>query len=305
VVDVVYIAACALDTRFTRICVASVRRLYPDIPIRLLPGGKLPKSLVRELRRYFGVEIAKIPEGNYGWGFVKLEPLFGTRGERFLVLDSDTVMTGPILQLAVGYDADFIVDNENQLDERAKEIYYNFEKVQEEGELIPKPAFLFNTGQWFGRSGALTRQDFNGLVEWEFPRRPKRPTIFKNGDQGVFNFVINEQYRAGKIRVARVPLMRWPGHGMHGLEAAAVFNGTAPPSIVHWAGMKKVRQRDMVGADLLAFFEKQYYRRLPAGGVRRLLKGCKDTLSQWQRSFLARVKLTFRYKMMTRSPKGA
>ena len=97
-VDRIYVAASSLDARYTRICVASIRYFCHEIPVQLLVGGPLQQGLAEELRHYWNVEIAKLPvTGDYGWGFVKLEALFGTPGERFLVLDSDTVITGPVL----------------------------------------------------------------------------------------------------------------------------------------------------------------------------------------------------------------
>jgi hypothetical protein len=297
VVDRIYIAASALDARYTRICVASVRYFYPKLPIQLLAGGPLQRGLEEELKRYWDVAVADFPRRNYGWGFVKLEPLFRPPGERFLILDSDTVMTGPVLELANGRDEDLIVDDEVQPPERAKAIYYDWAKAAEEGSPIRNPAFLFNTGQWFGKSGILSREDFSGLMEWGFPPRLTNPRVFKNGDQGVLNFVVNEQAQLGKIRVARVPLMRWPGHGMQGLDADKVAKRTAAPLVVHWAGMKKARQRDMVGADLLAYFENNYYNRLPAGGARRILDISRDYLFQWLHSIQVRLTLAFRKRV--------
>src|SRR5437762_4841483 len=103
-VDCIYIAACARDARLTRICVASIRYFYPDIPIRLLPGDTLQTGLAEELRQYWGVELVNLPQADYGWGFAKLEPLFGPRGEKFLVLDVDTVFTGRVLDLCAQSD---------------------------------------------------------------------------------------------------------------------------------------------------------------------------------------------------------
>jgi hypothetical protein len=290
----IYIAASARDARFTRICVASVRYFYPAVPIQLLVGGCLQRGLEEELRCYWDVGVADFPAGDYGWGFVKLEPLFRPPGERFLVLDSDTVMTGPVLELAGHFDEDFIVDDENQSAEGAKTLYYDYERAVEEGNPMPVPAFLFNTGQWFGRSGVLTREDFGGLVRWGFPPRLVNPRVFKNGEQGVLNFVANEQLRLGRIRVARVRLMRWPGHGMQGLDVHSVSKRLAAPLVVHWAGMKMARQCDTVGADLLAFFERFYYRRLPDGEARRLFAGSRDVVSHWVLGARVRVKLASR-----------
>jgi len=302
VINCVYIAASARDARFTRICVASVRYFYPEVPIRLLVGGRLLRGLADELQRYWDVGGADLPVGDYGWGFVKLEPLFGPPGERFLVLDSDTVMTGPVLELAACHDEDLIVDDENQSPEGAKTIYYDSERAAEEGSSVPDPAFLFNTGQWFGRSGILSRGDFGGLVQWGFPPRLTNPRVFRNGEQGIFNFVANEQLRLGKLRVARVPLMCWPGNGMSGLDAETVSKHAATPRIVHWAGVKKARQQDMIGADLLAYFERVYYQRLPAGTARRLFAGCRDSSQHWLLGAQVSVKLAFRKLAARRAP---
>jgi hypothetical protein len=280
-IDCVYIAASKLDARFTRTCVASVRYFHGDIPIRLLVGGRLQPRVADELQRYWDVQIADVPKGNHGWGFIKLEPLFGPRGERFLVLDSDTVMTGRVLELADSYDQDLIVDNSKVSLELAKAIYYDCDNAAEEGSPIPSPGFLFNTGQWFGRSGVLTRTDFGELVEWGCPPRVRNPRIFKNGEQGIFNFVANEQLRLGRISVARVPLMHWAGRGTKELDARRVLGRAAVPLVIHWAGMKMVRQREMIGADLLSCFEEIYYQRLPFRRGRKILASCENALTHW------------------------
>lgn len=279
--DCIYICTGGNDSRYTRICVASIRYFYPQVPIRLLVAGQLRRGLAEELQHYWDVDVADIARGEYGWGFTHLEPLFRPAGERFLVLDSDTIIAGSVLKFAAEYDEDFLVDDEIQSPQGAKTNYYDCDKAAEEGSPIRSPEFLFNAGQWFGKSGLLTRKDFDGLIEWDFPRRVCNPRVFRPGDQGVFNFVINELYATGKIRVARIPLMRWPGHGMQGLNAKTVAVRAAPPLVVHWAGMKKARLRDMVGGDLLAFFERIYYRQLPAGGARRILASLRHALSEW------------------------
>jgi hypothetical protein len=283
VVDVIYIAASSHDAAFTRTCVASIRRFYPDIPIRLLVGGPLERGLAHELRRFFGVGVAELPKREYGWGFVKLEPLFKATPERFLVLDSDTVITGPVLKWAGEHDSDFIVDSEEQTAERGRQIYYDSERAAQDGSPVAAPAFLFNTGQWFGRSGVLTREHFQGLVEWSWPRRVARPQVFKNGEQGILNFVVNEQVRLGVIRTARVPLMRWPGHGMHELDAQAVSRRSCPALVVHWAGMSRMRRHEVPGADVLAYLERQYYGRIPFGPALRVVHRCQGVLAKIRR----------------------
>jgi hypothetical protein len=289
-VDVVYIAASTNDARFTRICVASVRRFHPDVPICLLVGGPLQRGLAGELHRHWNVGVADFPRENYGWGFVKLEPLFRPPGERFLVLDSDTVITGPVLELAAQHEEDFIVDDETPEPQRAREIYWDPVRAAQEGNPLASPLFLFNSGQWFGRSGLLTREHFRGLVEWSWPRRLVRPSVFMGGDQGILNYVVNEQLRLGRLSAARIPLMRWPGHGLDGLSAESVANRSCPTVVIHWAGMKRTRQRKMLGADILDYYERRYYERLPNGSTRMLVDRCRSVLAGGLRRVEARVR---------------
>jgi hypothetical protein len=293
-VEHIYIAASARDARFTRICVASVRYFYPDVSIQLLVGGPLKPGLAEELRRYWNVGVKNLPRRDYGWGFVKLEPLFEARGGRFLVLDSDTVMAGPALEWAASDSSDFIVDDEQQTVEGIKSIYYDAQKSAQEGVPLPEPKFVFNSGQWVGVGGAIDRDAFDGLIKWGNPPKLANPRVFKNGEQGVLNFVLNQKAHAGAVGVARVPLMRWPGHGLEGLDVTRIASKKAAPCIIHWAGMKKARQSDMVGADILRFFEGLYYQRLPLGTARRLFAGCVHSLSHWRSELKTRIKLRSR-----------
>jgi hypothetical protein len=289
--DCIYVAASTNDARYTRICVTSIRFFYPDVPIRLLISGDLERGLVGELMRYWDVSTADLPNrGDYGWGFVKLEPLFGHPGERFLVLDSDTILTGPVLDVWEGSSAPFLVDDESQSEADTKRLYYDWERVRELDPSARPPRFVFNSGQWCGTAGVLKRGDFEPWVEWAMPRKLRHPESFMPGDQGVLNYVFNRKADFEGLQVEQRQIMRWPGHSMDGLDADSVSRKTAPPRIVHWAGLKKARQRDMAGADLLAFFEKRYYERLPAGSGRRILAGCQQTLSHRLRGVRVRVK---------------
>lgn len=290
-VDVIYVAASRRDGRFTRICVSSIRFFYPTVPIRILVGGPLQPGLADELRQYWGAELANFPRLDYGWGFVKLEPLFAPPGEQFLMLDSDTIMTGPVLDLAAELEADLIVDHEVQVPDRGREIYYDPSQATEHGMPMREADFLFNTGQWFGKTGILKREDFAGLIHWDEPRRLVYPIAFKNGDQGVLNYVVNELVRAGRINVARTALMTWPGNGLEGFDVEAVESGRAPARVVHWAGFKKARLLEMPGADLLCFFERTYYARLPAGPARCRCAAAGHVCSAWMEKFRLRARL--------------
>lgn len=298
----ILIATSPRDLRLCRICLASVRRFHPDAEVALLPGAPLPQSFLREVSRHFGVGVHPIPPGDYGWGFVKLEPLFGPPGDPFLVLDADTVMTGPVVEvinarLSSPEAPAFLVDEEDQPESEMRRLYYDWDRVREVDPAAKRPAFVFNSGQWVGTPGLLKRADFDPWVEWGFPRRLKHPEVFMPGDQGILNYVLNQSFATGRIRVDRIPLMRWPGHGMEEFSAAAVSSGSAPARVIHWAGMKHSRLRDMKGADLLDWFEGLYYERLPFGGIRRRTRALLAFLGEIRHRLATRVRLFWKTKI--------
>lgn len=293
-IDCIYIAASAPDARYTRICVASIRYFYPNIPIRLLVGARLQRGLADELEHYWNVAKVDPSKGDYGWGFVKLEPLFGPLNETFLVLDSDTVLAGRVLDMWNESRPPFLVDDEKQSESDTKRLYYDWENVRKIDRNARAPGFVFNSGQWFGTAGVLSRHDFEPWVEWTMPRRLTYPKHFMPGEQGILNYVLNQKTALGGLRVERRQIMRWPAHSMEGLNSDTVSKRTAAPCIVHWAGLKKARQREMVGSDLLAFFEEVYYERLPAGSARRFFATCRGLASHYVLSARVRMKLASR-----------
>ncbi len=273
-VDVVYVATSANDGRATRICVASIRAVYPAIPVRLLLGGRVAPSRLRELRDVWDAHPASgVPPGEYGWGFVKLEPLFGPPGERFLVLDSDTAMLGPMLDGLP--DAPFVVDREVQTEDETRRLYYDWHLA---GDAAP-PAFVFNTGQWVGTAGLLDRAEVAARLAPGPPPAVLDPQAFRQGEQGLLNFVLNRAARRNPALVARHPLMRWPGFDTADVSVADVALGSASPhrQAMHWAGFKGSRLGDLPRADLLRHFERRHYAK-HGGSPLRQLRAARDAL---------------------------
>lgn len=270
-VDCVYLAACSRDARLTRICVASVRYFYPNVSIRILAGDTLQRGLAKELKKYWSVEVVSLPPGDYGWGLVKLEPLFGPRGQKFMVVDVDTVFTGRVLDIRAESDAPFVVDDERLSDSDFKRLYYDWDRLREIDSKVQSARAAFNVGQWFGTAGLVEREEFDPWVEWTLPRRLRYPDLFMGGDQGVMNYVVLKKEAFEGLRIHRRTIMRWPGNSMDGLDVTSISTGIAPALVVHWAGMKKIFLHNMVGGDVLQFFERCYYKRLPNGLLRCVL----------------------------------
>jgi hypothetical protein len=303
--EIVYVAASARDARLTRICVASIRYFHPEATIRLLAGAPLQRGLLEELNRYWGVEGVAGPVADYGWGFVKLEPLFGPAGERFLVVDADTVFTGRVLDLRSTSEAPFLVDDEQLSEADSKRLYYDWDNLRTIDPKVQSASVAFNGGQWFGTSGLVTREEFEPWIEWTFPRQQRHPQWFMGGEQGILNCVILQKEALEGLPIHRRTIMRWPGHGLEGLDVESVSKGVAPALVIHWAGMKTRLLRNAVGGDLLQFFERVYYERLPAGKWRRASAICYHVWLQWKHFVTVRVVLAYRRWIAPRVPGGA
>ena len=268
-VDRIYLAACARDARLTRICLASIRYFYPDAPIQILAGDILQSGLADELKTHWNIDVADLPKGDYGWGLVKLEPLFGPPGQRFLVMDVDTAFTGKVLDERAKSNAPFFVDDEVLSDADFKQLYYDWDEMAKIDPKAQSARKAFNVGQWFGTAGLVKREEFDRWIEWSLPRRLPYQQHFMGGDQGVMNYVVLQKEAFEGLEIHRQTIMRWPGNGMEDLSVEAVTSGKAPALVIHWAGMKALLLRGMVGGDLLQFFEDWYYARMPMGRLRR------------------------------------
>jgi hypothetical protein len=295
VVDCIYLAACARDARLTRICIASIRYFYPEVSLKFLAGDIIQSGLAEEVKRYWDVDLVDLPVGDYGWGLVKLEPLFGPTGQSFMVVDVDTAFTGKVLDLRARSDAPFFVDDEQLSDAKFKGLYYDWDKLRDIDPNVQPATKAFNVGQWFGTAGIIQREEFDQWVEWTLPRTLRYPDMFMGGDQGVCNYVVLQKEAFAGLRIERGTFMRWPGHGMADLSVDRIAGRTAPPLVIHWAGMKAIFLRNMVGGDILQFFERFYYTRLPAGRLRRIVALWRHV---WINvSFLIIRRIKFRWRM--------
>lgn len=260
-IDCIYINTYRKDFWFARICVASIRYWYPEVPIQLIKdfgAGDFDTSVIE---RVFNVGIMDTKGKSFGWGFGKFEPLFQKKRERFLFLDADTIMLGPVLD-AMPVDADFVVDREDLPDDKLHHLYFDPAMVKLFDPAFKFPGFAFNTGQWVGTSGLLQREDFAPHVQWDPAPRLANPGVFKQADQGVMNYVVFREAQKGKLSVVRHPLMLWPAEGRTAhisLDPIAAHTGPYP-LVMHFAGMKGRSVDAFPHKDILSFYQDHYYK---------------------------------------------
>jgi hypothetical protein len=267
----VYIATYKYDFRFARACIGSVRYWYPDIDIVLLKdtgAGNFDTAFAEQMWK---VSVLDTQGQSFGWGYSKLEPLFQQNKECFLVLDADTVMIGPVISFMKDVNTDFIVDEEVQPEKRFNEIYYNLDRINEIEPAFKYPGYSFNSGQWFGTSGKLTKEDFDLTLQWSKPPKSRHPEIVFNGDQAHLNFLLHRKVQQEDVTVARKKIMLWPAEGeADSINISSIHEKKAVyPYIIHWAGMTFKSFRQLPRYDIIRFFLDHYY--TPTGKWKRLV----------------------------------
>jgi hypothetical protein len=90
---------------------------------------------------------------------------------------------------------------------------------------------------------------------------------------------------------------------MEGLDLASIAARTAPGQVIHWAGMKNVFLSRIASADLLLFFEKHYYSKMPGGAFRRLRDNAYHVYLHYRHQLGVRAKQRYR-KLVARGMRG-
>jgi len=268
-IDRIYIATQKHDVRLARICVASIRYWYPEFPIYLIKDYYNGDFSTEEIERVWNVGVFETVNRYFGWGMSKLEPVFSERGTRMLILDSDTVFTGRVLDRFAPHTEDFIVHFEDQPPQRIGEIYFDLSRLKEFDPEFRFPGQVFNTGQYVATGGLLSREDFRAVSWTTTPPSLKHPEIFRNGEQGVLNYVLMKKAALGQLTLSGEPFMRWPLDGIDDISLPMLAADSPYAEVIHWAGLTKPKLGDMLRADILSFFENFYYSRVPFGKAKK------------------------------------
>jgi len=270
-IDRIYVATHKRDMRLTRICVASIRYWYPEIPIYLLKDYLSGDFSTRDIEDEWNVRVYPTEGARFGWGFIKLEPLFGKDDCRFLVLDSDIVIVGRLLEALDDYSEDLVVHQQVQSEQDNDRLYFNVSKLMAFDPTFQFDGRTFNSGQWVGSTRKFNRNDFNKIIEWEEPRRLANPSVFRN-EQGAFNYVSQKLAAANRLTIAHYPMMIWAFQEAEALDLRKIRQNSPYPQLIHWAGQKQFLLRHMPRHDVLQLFEDHYYSRIKYASLNRTLR---------------------------------
>jgi len=268
-IERIYVLCHARDLWLAKICVASVRFWYPDVPMSLIKDRTLGDFNTEEIERAWSVSSLVLARERCGLGFAKIELLLRPVRERFLVLDADTVMCGPVLSSFEKFADDFVVPGV-PIDKPAQpsftSIYFNLALLRKRDPDFRFPGYAFNTGVFVGTSGLLTRRIFEPHLVWSSPVRLKAPGIFSCADQGLLNYVLMKEVAKGTLTLRSANFMIW-GFAPQAkrLDVQRIEARRGYDAVVHYAGAKPASIMEFPAAPILLHFDRLYH-----GAVARL-----------------------------------
>jgi lipopolysaccharide biosynthesis glycosyltransferase len=202
------------------------------------------------------------------------------KGKKILLLDSDTVFVGRVLDKIFPYFGkyDFIVSPEYDKrfnDENFKRYYYDFDLVKNYFPDISYPGFTFNTGCLLMTAGAIDKKEIEKFFrQHKYPYWTKLGTkIFPTGDQSLLNLILPQKVSKKELRWKYIPFMWWFKDSQAKQLTIADIKKGKYPYVVHWAGAKRLKYLPVIeNSCLLLFFQKCYFERLFLGKIRWVLQ---------------------------------
>jgi hypothetical protein len=278
--DAICVACYKYDVDLTRICVASIRTWYPKIPISLLKDETYGAFNTREIEQSWDVQVHPASRKALGWGFGKLDMMMELPTRRLLILDSDIVFVGRVIERLEQFTEDVVVHEEPYTLEAVEQLFFPVEKLRQLDPGFAFPGYAFNTGQLVVKTGCLARADFQGLADWE-TRKVTQPDIFKMGEQGLANYVILRKLQRRELSLRREPFMLWPGDEANtsSIRVSDLTPDSPHPALIHWAGLRWGKSPEqMPRADILLHFQRIYYSRVPYASCLKLHRRVRASL---------------------------
>jgi len=248
----IYISCHGADLRLTRGCCESIRTFAGDTPICLIFDGV---ASLKDFERDYGcmvlrredVRDADLRTRSFGgWGYSKFIPFWEGPFERFLHLDSDTVMLGNVCTLLDSTDADLIVSPMPNAPHSAETIdshWFTPDFIRREfPDFRVEDQPYFCAGVAFGRKGAMDLDEYMRLLTLQ-KQHPGRS--FQSGDQGILNFLVFHRAARGLLTYATRDFQSYPLY-MPGSELDAINASLCdltggwklPPTVLHYIDVK-------------------------------------------------------------------
>lgn len=269
------------DVFLTKVCVASIRYYYPDIAIHIVKDELQGTFSTDDLERYFHVQIMDLGLKKYGWCTGKIALFLANqyKGRKFLLLDSDIVFIGKVLDKILPEldQVDFMVSPEQGVHPEMdwfKRTYYRMDWALSKYPDHTYPGYSFNGGQMVVSPGVFTREELLPYIDlsvfpyWTPLAKQELPCL----DQSLLNILFPLKHARGELRLAAVHFQLWSEAESTQQYTMEQIQGEGYPFLIHWAGAKRVADfSQMTRSDVMFFFKQYYFSKLPSGAIRLAL----------------------------------
>lgn len=265
------------DFFLAKICIASIRYYYPEINIELVKDIGNGRFSTGSLEKYFNVQVTDLGLPKLGWSGAKFHYLYqNVKGKKVLMLDADIVFTGPFLErlLPVVYSNDYVVNIGADDDPNAdwiKDVYFDIKAIKTAYPAYIYPGFFFNAGQIFLTVGSIGEDVLNKFFNRDVYPFWLNQQLFPLVDQSVYNYLLPALHAENKIKLGTEKFMLW-GNCKEVLELSIndVKEKKLHTGLIHWAGcLRTPYVAKMVRGDILVFFERLYYFKVPNGKIKQ------------------------------------
>ena len=294
--DAAVVVCCRKDYWQLRVCVASLAHWHPDLPILLLKDHAQGGFDTSELERHFGVRNFPATWESFGSPLSKLDVLFKPGRKRYLVLDSDTALLGPVADRLERYAADIVVSPAPTPRAEIPDAYYDPDKLAAMDPDFRFPGYVFNTGQLVVTSGVLTPADFAEVVDWKNRPANLRKDVFPLNDQPRLNYVVQKLSAAGRVSVDGFRFKVNPETETADVtvEQLRSKDPACPAAVMHWMGRGEVVGSRMPRGDVFLFYEREFFRRVGRAPARPVFaagrRARKTVLAAFPKSLRGRAR---------------
>ncbi len=226
------------DYLFAKGTCASIHYFMPDVSIALLVDGNVDtKSLEQTYRvkviRKHDINDPWLRQYSFGWGITKMLAFWYAPFERFLYLDSDTVIWGNIVNKLNLKNYDYITDIPFHGDKILTPDYVGtwfFEPsvIDTEFSEFPWRNYIHQyacTGTFVTGRGVFDVQEYRELLEFN----ERYPWTFKFGEMGLLNLMVFRAHDQKKIKLGFADFqVIFPDFQIEELRSRFQFKNNAP-----------------------------------------------------------------------------
>lgn len=198
------------DYLFAKGTCASLRHFMPDLPIALIVDGAINTKLLEytysvKVIHKSDIDHPWLRKHSFGWGITKMLAFWYSPFERFLYLDSDTLVWGDLRSRWQWEAFDYITDipfhkNTPLTEEHVRTWFFEPQMIDKKFPEFPWRNYLERyacTGTFVARRNLFNIAEYQELLELN----ERYPWTFKFGEMGLLNLMIFRAHYQNRIKL--------------------------------------------------------------------------------------------------------